>query len=166
MTEATHQITTNTNKPNGKKIGSVGKVNIPSVRIINNTGNVLPKNKIGEIVIKGDTITNGYLNNEKANSDSFYENWFRTGDLGLIDSDDFLWIKGRIKELINRGGEKISPFEVDNVISSHPEVDYVVTFALPHQLLFEEVAVAVVVDKGSILTEGDLINFCKETFKT
>ena len=120
---------------------------------------MLPNGSIGEIVIRGENVTAGYANNPKANGEAFSKGWFRTGDQGTIDAEGYLSLTGRLKEIINRGGEKIAPREVDDVLMDHPAVAQVVTFGMPHQKLGEEVAAAVVLKEGQALTEHDLRAF-------
>lgn len=125
-------------------------------------GAFLEAGTTGEIVIRGDNVTSGYEANDEANRESFREGWFRTGDLGVFDPDGYLSIAGRIKEIINRGGEKISPREVDEVLLDYPGVVQAVTFALPHDKLGEEVAAAIVSAEGTSVTEGELRDFVRE----
>lgn len=120
------------------------------------TGNLLAPGKVGEIVIRGTNVTKGYENNPMANESSFVNGWFRTGDQGRIDEEGYLYITGRIKEIINRGGEKIAPREVDEALLEHPAVAQAVTFAVPHATLGEDVAAAVVLREDSSVTEGEL----------
>jgi len=122
-------------------------------------GTLLPVGGIGEIVIRGDNITPGYENNPKANAEAFTHGWFRTGDQGSLDAEGYIAITGRLKEIINRGGEKISPREVDEVLMDHPAVGQVVTFGMPHDKLGEEVAVVVVLREGQQATERELRDF-------
>ena len=110
-------------------------------------------------MIRGPNVTQGYENNPKANAESFTNGWFHTGDQGVFDGAGYLTITGRFKEIINRGGEKISPHEVDEVLMDHPAVAQVVTFALPHDKLGEEVAAVVVLRHGSEASEGDIREF-------
>jgi len=148
MTEAAHQMTSNPLPPAARKPGSVGQPAGPEVRIMDPAGGFFDAGSTGEIVIHGDNVTGGYEANETANAESFVNGWFRTGDLGVFDADGYLSIAGRIKEIINRGGEKISPREVDEVLLDHPSVAQAVTFALPHEKLGEEVAAAIVTADG------------------
>ncbi len=159
MTEASHQMTSNPLPPQARKPGSVGVAAGPEVAIMNEGGGLLGRGGVGEIVIRGPNVTAGYHNNEAANAANFTHGWFRTGDQGVLDGDGYLTITGRIKELINRGGEKISPREVDEVLMDHPAVDQVVTFALPHDKLGEEVAAAVVLREGQQVNERELRDF-------
>ena len=110
-------------------------------------------------MIRGENVTLGYENNPKANAEAFIDGWFRTGDQGMLSSDGYLTLTGRLKEIINRGGEKISPLEVDEVLMDHPAVMQVVTFAMPHEKLGEDVAAAVVLREGQSLTERELRDF-------
>jgi oxalate---CoA ligase len=159
MTEACHQISMNPLPPCERKPKSVGIPTGTEVAILNDTGELLPSGEVGEIGIKGLNVTGGYENNPTANADSFTNGWFRTGDQGCIDSDGYIFITGRIKEIINRGGEKISPREVDEVFLDHPQVDQAIAFALPHPTLGQDVAVAVVARKGSAVDEEQLREF-------
>ena len=123
-------------------------------------GSLLAAGQTGEIVIRGANVTSGYENNPKANGDAFTNGWFRTGDQGVMDPEGYLSITGRLKEIINRGGEKVSPREVDEVLMDHPSVQQVVTFAMPHDKLGEDVAAAVVLREGTAITERELRDFC------
>ncbi len=144
MTEASHQMASNPLPPLIRKPSSVGIPTGIELAIMNEAGNIISGEEIGEVVIKGKNVTNGYLNNSEANQTGFTKGWFRTGDFGYLDSDGYLFLEGRIKEAINRGGEKIMPLEVDNVVMELPQVYQAVTFALPHPTLGEDVATAVV----------------------
>ena len=159
MTEAAHQMASNPLPPKVRKPGSVGIAAGPKVGIMNQTGDLLPAQEIGEVVIQGVNVTAGYQNNDQANENAFSNGWFRTGDLGYLDPEGYLFLKGRIKEIINRGGEKISPREVDEVLLDHPAIDQVVTFAAPHTLLGEDVAAAVVLKENSQITELEIKEF-------
>jgi acyl-CoA synthetase (AMP-forming)/AMP-acid ligase II len=159
MTEASHQMTSNPLPPKNRKPGSVGIAAGPEVAIMDEAGNLLPGGEVGEVVIRGANLTSGYHKNPTANQSAFTNGWFRTGDLGYLDEENYLFLKGRIKEIINRGGEKISPREVDEVLLDHPAIAQVVTFAAPHTLLGEDVAVAVVLQEGASVTEEELKEF-------
>lgn len=165
MTEATHQMASNPLPPRTQKPGSVGVEAGPLVRIAHETENRLIEG-MGEIVISGPNVTPGYEGNPDANAKSFFEaegkRWFRTGDQGQFDEESYLTLTGRLKEIINRGGEKISPLEVDGVLSAHPAVAQVVTFAVPHAKLGEEVAAAVVLKEGQAATEAQIREFASE----
>ena len=159
MTEASHQMTSNPLPPKIRKPGSVGIAAGPEVAIMDEAGNLLPGGEVGEVVIRGANVTSGYHKNPTANQSAFTNGWFRTGDLGYLDEENYLFLKGRIKEIINRGGEKISPREIDEVLLDHPAIAQVVTFAAPHTLLGEDVAVAVVLQEGASVTEEELKEF-------
>jgi len=158
MTEAAHQMASN---PIGgvRKPGTVGLAAGPEVAIMDHDGNLLAPGETGEIVIRGENVTGGYENNAKANDEAFTNGWFRTGDQGIIDADGYITITGRLKEIINRGGEKISPREIDEVLMAHPAVLQAITFALPHDKLGEDVAAAVVLREGQQATERELRHF-------
>jgi acyl-CoA synthetase (AMP-forming)/AMP-acid ligase II len=162
MTEASHQMTSNPLPPRPRKAGTVGVAAGPEVGIMDEKGELLERGSVGEIVIRGDNVTLGYENNPKANAENFTNGWFRTGDQGVMDEEGYLSITGRLKEIINRGGEKISPREVDDVLMDHPAVQQVVTFAMPHPKLGEEVAAAVVLREGQQATEHEIREFAAE----
>ncbi|MFB0922209.1 MAG: acyl--CoA ligase [Alphaproteobacteria bacterium] len=159
MTEAAHQMASNLLPPGARKPGSVGVAAGPEVEIMDLDGTILPRGATGEIVIRGPNVTAGYEANDKANAEGFTHGWFRTGDQGMFDDDGYLSITGRLKEIINRGGEKISPREVDEILLDHPAVDQAVTFALPHDKLGEEVAAAIVLKENSQATESEIREF-------
>lgn len=161
MTEASHQMCSNPLPPKPRKPGSVGPAAGPEVAIMDTEGNLEAEGKSGEVVIRGADVTKGYADNPEANARAFTNGWFRTGDEGRLDADGYLWLTGRIKEMINRGGEKISPLEVEAILMDHPAVAQVVTFALPHPLLGEDVAAAIVLREGKKATEQDIREFCK-----
>ena len=159
MTEAAHQMASSPLPP-GKRIpGSVGLAAGPEVAIMDMTGKLLAADEVGEIVIRGENVTLGYENNDKANAEGFTNGWFRTGDQGTMTVDGYVTLTGRLKEIINRGGEKISPREVDEVLMDHPAVAQVVTFGMPHDKLGEEVAAAVVLREGKTATEQEIRGF-------
>ncbi len=165
MTEAAHQMASNPLPPRAQKPGSVGIAAGPEVRIAHEVEDRLIEGT-GEVVISGPNVTPGYEGNPEANAKSFFEaegkRWFRTGDQGAFDDEGYLTLTGRLKEIINRGGEKVSPLEVDGVLSAHPDVAQVVTFALPHPKLGEEVAAAIVLHERAAATEADLKAFAAE----
>lgn len=163
MTEAAHQMTCNQLPPGQRKPGTVGCAAGPEVAIMSESGpELLNQGETGEVVIRGDNVTAGYENNDKANAECFVAGWFRTGDQGVMDEDGYLTITGRLKEIINRGGEKISPREVDDILMDHAAVQQVVTFAMPHKSLGEEVAAAVVLRDGMSADEKDIRDFASE----
>ncbi|MCE2968772.1 MAG: acyl--CoA ligase [Burkholderiales bacterium] len=159
MTEASHQMASNPLPPAVRKPGTVGRAAGPEIAIMDEDGNLLPAGATGEIVIRGPNVTAGYENNPKANAEAFTHGWFRTGDQGTMDAEGYLSITGRLKEIINRGGEKISPREVDEMLMDHPAVAQVVTFAVPHDKLGEDVAAVVVLREGKAATERELRDF-------
>jgi oxalate---CoA ligase len=159
MTEATHQMASNPLPPGQRKPGTVGPSGGPEIRVVDETGTTVPPGMPGEIVIRGPNVMREYENNPKANADAFYDGWFRTGDQGVMDEDGYVAITGRLKEIINRGGEKISPREVDEIIMEHPAVHQCVTFAMPHEMLGEEVAAAIVLKQGTEATDRELRDF-------
>ncbi|GAB4388036.1 MAG: hypothetical protein Kow0025_04990 [Thermodesulfovibrionales bacterium] len=159
MTEASHQMTSNPLPPLPRKAGSVGVAAGPDVAIMDAEGNLLAAGETGEIVIRGANVTNGYENNPAANESSFTNGWFRTGDQGRFDGGGYLFLTGRIKEIINRGGLKIAPKEVDEVLMQHPAVAQAIAFAVPHPTLGEDVAAAVVLNNGAPATEAELREF-------
>jgi acyl-CoA synthetase (AMP-forming)/AMP-acid ligase II len=159
MTEATHQMACNPLPPAVRKPGKVGIAAGPEVAIMGLDGALLPRGDTGEIVIRGANVTAGYESNPKANAEAFTNGWFRTGDQGMMDADGYVTLTGRLKEIINRGGEKISPREVDEILMDHPAVAQVVCFGMPHNKLGEEVAAAVVLREGHTATERDLQAF-------
>jgi oxalate---CoA ligase len=159
MTEAAHQMACNPLPPAVRKPGMVGVAAGPEVAIMDEDGKLLPTGATGEIVIRGANVTSGYENNPSANAQAFTNGWFRTGDQGMMDADGYIAITGRLKEIINRGGEKISPREVDEVLMDHPAVAQVVCFGIPHDKLGEEVGAAVVLREGIEITEKELREF-------
>jgi acyl-CoA synthetase (AMP-forming)/AMP-acid ligase II len=161
MTEAAHQMASNPLPPRPRKPGCVGVAAGPEVAIMDDAGSLLSAGETGEVVIRGPNVTPGYEANPEANAKAFTNGWFRTGDQGVIDAEGYLRLTGRLKELINRGGEKISPLEVDEVLMDHPAVQQVVTFGVPSEMLGEEVAAAVVLRDGKTVTERELRDFAE-----
>lgn len=168
MTEAAHQMTCNPIGKGEQKPGSVGLPAGPEVAILTSDGVTTGVDTLGEIVIRGPNVTLGYLANEKANAEGFVEaddggfRWFRTGDQGKFDSDGYLFVTGRLKEIINRGGEKVSPREVDEVLMDHASVEQAVTFAVGHDKLGEDVAAAVVLKEGKTADAKEIREFAAE----
>jgi acyl-CoA synthetase (AMP-forming)/AMP-acid ligase II len=160
MTEASHQMCSNPLPPRGRKAASVGPGTGVKVGIMDDAGTILPSGELGEVVIQGPNVIEGYENNPEANARSFTNGWFRTGDQGMIDAEGYLHLTARIKELINRGGEKIAPLEIDEVLMAHPCVAEAVAFGMPHPTWGEEVAVAVVLKEPQ--TEAALLEHCKQ----
>ncbi len=157
MTEATHQIASNPLPPHPHKFGTVGVATGTSrISILDEQGKVLPSGMVGEICIRGANVMSGYENNPSANASNFIDGWLRTGDRGTIDADGYLFIQGRFKELINRGGEKISPREIDEVLLRHPAVKQAVAFAVPHPSLGEDIGAAIVLREGEAVSVQEL----------
>ncbi len=160
MTEAAHQMSSNPLLPRLHKFGSVGmQTGTTQIVVLDEDGNQLSANIVGEICIRGENVMSGYENNPEANASAFINGWLRTGDLGYLDQDGYLFIHGRSKEMINRGGEKISPREIDDVVLQHPSVKQAVAFAVPHSTLGEDIAVAVVLREACQLSVHDLRMF-------
>ena len=162
MTEAAHQMTSNPLPPGERKPGTVGIAAGPEAAVMGASGRLLNALEIGEIVVRGTNIMDGYVDNPEANTAAFRGRWFRTGDQGFRDADGYFTITGRLKELINRGGEKISPREIDEALLAHPAVMQAVAFAVPHAKLGEEIAAAVVLQDGASLTQRQLREFAAE----
>lgn len=156
MTEATHQIASNPLPPSTRKPGSVGRPTGVDVAILDVDGRQLPGDAVGEIALRGDTITRGYESNPGANAEAFVNGWLRTGDEGRMDEDGYLYLTGRIKEMINRGGEKIAPRDIDEALLTHPDVAQALAFSVDHASMGEDVAAAVILKPGAQATEGTL----------
>ena len=160
MTEAAHQMASNPLPPAPRHPGSVGVAAGPEIAIASEEGAaLLAPGETGEVVIRGPNVTAGYENNPAANAEAFVDGWFRTGDRGTLDAAGYLRLAGRLKEIINRGGEKIGPREVDEVLMDHPAVAQAVAFAVPHARLGEDVAAAVVLKRGADADERALKDF-------
>jgi len=162
MTEAAHQMASNPLPPGARLPGSVGRGTDVRISIMDAVGRHLPAGERGEVVIQGPNVIRGYENNPEANASSFVDDWFRTGDQGFLDANGYLTLVGRLKELINRGGEKISPREIDEVLLAHPAVAEAVCFGVPHPTWGEEVAAAVVLRSSTSAMESDLLAYCKD----
>ena len=162
MTEATHQMASNPLPPAIQKPGLVGIPAGPEICIMNDKNEKLSQGQIGEICIKGDNVTNGYENNPEANKQSFVNNWFRTGDEGFFDKDGYLKISGRLKEIINKGGEKISPLEVDNILMDFPPIDQALCFGYKDKMLGEDIAAAIKLKENKSCTEDDIKSYANE----
>ena len=157
MTEAAHQVASNPLPPLPHKPGTVGLS--AEISIIDENGQHLEANTPGEVVVRGPNVMRGYRNNPDANAAAFIDGWFRTGDIGAIDNDGYLALTGRIKDLINRGGEKISPAEVEAALLEHPAVAEAGVFGVPDPKYGEEVSAAVVL-RGTASAQ-ELLAFCK-----
>ena len=163
MTEAAHQMASNPLPPRARHAGSVGLAAGPEIGIADPDGALLPRGETGEIVIRGPNVMGGYEANPAANAEAFTPGgWFRTGDQGALDPEGYLRLTGRLKEIINRGGEKVSPREVDEVLMDHPAVSQCVAFAIPHDKLGEEVGAVVVFREGAEAGEAELRRFAGE----
>jgi len=160
MTEASHQMSSNPLPPEKRRPGSVGRGTGVEIATMADDGQLLPVGTPGEVVIRGANVIDGYEANPEANASSFTNGWFRTGDLGVLDGEGYLTLSGRLKELINRGGEKIAPLEVDGVLEAHPAVAEAVCFGVPHPTWGEEVAAAVVL--SSPIDQKALLAYCRE----
>lgn len=158
MTEASHQMASNPLPPGARQPGTVGPGTGVEIATMDDNGHLLGSDRTGEVVIKGPNVTSGYHNNPTANEEAFTNGWFRTGDQGVLDMDGVLTLTGRIKELINRGGEKISPLEVDAVLLQHPSIAEAVCFGVPDVKYGEAVQAAVVL--SDTVTENDVRAFC------
>jgi oxalate---CoA ligase len=163
MTEAAHQMASNPMPPAERRAGSVGRAAGPEIAILSESGDELSPGSVGEVAVRGDNVFRGYVENDAANAAAFTNGWFRTGDEGSIGADGYLTLHGRIKELINRGGEKVAPIEVDERLLAHPSVAEAVTFAMPDARLGEEVGAAVVLAPGRVATPGELQEFVAAT---
>ncbi len=162
MTEAAHQVTSNPLPPAERRPGSVGRPDSVEVAVFDSSGNPLRGGERGEVAMRGPSVTSGYEGIDPATT-TFPGGWLRTGDEGEFDTDGYLWLTGRIKELINRGGEKVSPVEVEAVLLAHPGVAEVVVFGVTHASLGQEVAAAIVpADPGSPVTPADVRRFAGE----
>lgn len=162
MTEASHQMASNCLPPGQRKPGSVGIAAGPEISIMDEEGHLLKQGETGEIVIRGKQVTGGYLANPNANRNAFTNGWFRTGDQGRFDEDGYLYLTGRLKEMIIRGGENIAPKEIDEALIEHAAVAQAIAFAVPHATLSEDLAAAVVLVKGQSVSELQLRSFLME----
>lgn len=162
MTEAAHQMCSNPLPPAVQKPGSVGPAAGPEVDIVNDAGIQLPYGAIGEVVIRGVNVTAGYLYLPLEKQGRLPGGWFRTGDMGYLDPHGYLYLTGRIKEIVNRGGEKVSPKEVDEALLQHPAVSEAVCFGIAHPTLGEDLAAAVVCHSASTADEAELRHFLME----
>jgi len=161
MTEAAHQMASNPLPPFERKPGSVGRGTAVEIAILDKAANLLSPGAVGEVSIRGLNVFSGYEGNAEANAESFSNGWFRTGDQGMLDDSGYLTLVGRIKELINRGGEKISPREIDETLVRHPSVAEACCFGIPDRVYGEGVAAAVVLKDTA--TEKDLIAHCRSS---
>ena len=162
MTETSHQLSSNPLPVNGpNKMSSAGLPTGVEVRIVGEGGQDVPPGSIGEIWVRGATVTHGYLGNPEANSASFVDGWFRSGDLGRRDEDGYIYVTGRLKEMINRAGEKISPSDIDAVLLSHPKVLEGASFGEADAIYGENVQAAVILRPGASASENELRDYCR-----
>lgn len=160
MTEASHQMCSNP-IDGVRKAGTVGQGTGVAVAILDSNNQVVKEPNVeGEVCIRGKNVTSGYIGvPDEVNKEAFAGGWFHTGDQGKLDEDGYLTLTGRIKELVNRGGEKISPLEVDAAMLSHPAVAEAVSFAMTDEKYGEVVAAAIVLKDGQTLDEAGLKEF-------
>ncbi len=160
MTEASHQMSSNPLPPAERKPGTVGVASGVELRILDEGGAQLERGASGEVAIRGPGVTAGYLDDPQANAEAFVDGWFRTGDRGSIDADGYLRLEGRLKEMILRGGENISPYEIEDVLLAHPAVIDAICFGIDDEKYGERVGAAVVL--AGPAQEGELIAHCRE----
>lgn len=159
MTETAGQITSNRLPPGQRKPGSVGAAIGCELRVVDESGNSVAQGIKGEVVVRGSNVMVAYDEADSINHEAYFGDWLRTGDLGYLDEESNLYLAGRIKEIINRGGEKIAPVEVDEVVQSHPVVADAAVFTVQHDVLGEDIAVAVVLKTGQVLTRQALVEY-------
>jgi acyl-CoA synthetase (AMP-forming)/AMP-acid ligase II len=162
ITEGGSQITSNPLPPRARKPGSVGLPFGNEIRIVQGDGKEAPRGVKGEVAVRGANITQGYYKNEKANKESFHGGWFRTGDIGFFDDEGYLFLSGRLKELINRAGEMISPREIDEILYQIPGVELAAAVGVPHELYGEEIVAFVKTRETGIVSEERVLSFCAE----
>jgi acyl-CoA synthetase (AMP-forming)/AMP-acid ligase II/acyl carrier protein len=161
MTEASHQMAINPLPPRPRRPGTVGVAFGTSVALLSDGVTHTEADRVGEVVIKGPGVLSEYRDNPAATAEAFHEGWFRTGDLGQLDDDGYLRLVGRVKEMINRGGEKIAPREVEEVLLAHPAVAQAVAFPCPHPTLGEDVAALVVARQGQTTSAAEIVRFAQ-----
>jgi acyl-CoA synthetase (AMP-forming)/AMP-acid ligase II len=162
MTESCHQLASNPLPVNGpNKTLSVGLPTAVEIRVVGDNGREAPSGGLGEIWVRGATVTSGYLNNPEATAASFVDGWYRSGDLGSKDEDGYIFVRGRLKEMINRGGEKIAPGDIDAVLLSHPKVLEAASFGEADTMYGEHVEAAVILRPGMQATESELQEYCR-----
>lgn len=162
MTETAHQVSSNPLPAHGiNKTSSVGPPTGVAIKVLRDDKTDAEVNEIGEVLVRGETLTPGYIDNAEANASSFLGGWFHTGDLGCKDEDGYLYLKDRLKEIINRGGDKVSPHDVDQVLVSYPKVLEAATFGKSDPVYGEVVQAAVSLRQGEVATESELRDFCR-----
>jgi acyl-CoA synthetase (AMP-forming)/AMP-acid ligase II/acyl carrier protein len=162
MTETAGVITSNQLPPGKRKPGFVGASAGMEVRILDSNNQPLGMNQVGEVVVRGDNLMAGYEDNPDENARLISDAGFRTGDLGYLDEDGFLRLTGRVKDMINRGGEKVSPHEVDQLLLAHPAVADAASFPVPHPTLGEDVGAVVVLREGASATPEQIKDYLRE----
>jgi acyl-CoA synthetase (AMP-forming)/AMP-acid ligase II len=160
MTEASHQMASNPLPPGERKPGSVGVPSGVEITIVDGNGEPLARGASGEVVIRGPGVIDGYLDNPQANAEAFFGGWFRTGDRGALDEDGYLSLQGRLKEMILRGGENVSPYEIEDVLLAHPAVADAICFGIDDEKYGERVGAAV--SLRAPVEERELIGHCRE----
>ena len=160
-TTETGRIAGNPLPPQTRKRGSVGRPIFAEVAIVGVDGKPLPAGQNGEILVRGEQIFDGYEGDPTANKAAFVDGWYRTGDEGVLDEDGYLWLTSRVKDFINRGGEKIAPAEIEAALRRHPDVAMAVAFPVPHVTLGQDVCAAVVPESGTALTDETLTEFLR-----
>lgn len=162
MTETAHQAASNPLPADGPvNAASVGLATGVEIRISGPDGEPPAHGTPGEVRVRGPAVTSGYLDNPEATARAFTDGWLHTGDLGYLDSDGYLFLTGRIKELINRGGEKFSPEQIDAVLQSHPKVQDALSFGVPDEKYGEEVNAAVILKLGQDASGSELQDYCR-----
>lgn len=163
LTELTCGITLNETDPSRRKVESVGRpLAVNEVRIMDEAGRFLPPCEEGEVVVRGDNVMLGYLGPDGRLAPPMQDGWFHTSDLGHLDADGFVYLTGRKSDIINRGGHKISPVEVEKVLMQHPAVKDAVVIGLPHEVLGEDAVACVVRSTGAALAGSELLHFAQE----
>jgi acyl-CoA synthetase (AMP-forming)/AMP-acid ligase II/aryl carrier-like protein len=166
LTETGSMVCANPLPPRERKVGSVGVAVGAEIKICNDAGHALPAREPGEVVIRGPSVIHHYLGNDEANNTLFHDGWLRTGDIGFLDEDGYLFIVGRSKELIKRGGLSVYPDEVDNALVAHPSVAESASFSVPHPTLGEELVSAIVPVAGQAPLEHDLRTYLSNQLST
>ncbi len=156
MSEAGLQIACNPPPPRPRKPGSVGIPFGTEIAIMDDAGRILEDGRTGEIVVRGESVFSGYADNPAATAEAFSDNWLRTGDQGRFDADGYLFITGRLKEIINRGGELVAPREIEEVLLTHPAVAEAIAFSIPDKRLGEEIGAGVVFRPGKAASEREM----------
>jgi acyl-CoA synthetase (AMP-forming)/AMP-acid ligase II len=162
MTEAAHQMASNPLPPGERRPGTVGRATGVEIAALDDDWQPVPAGETGEVSVRGPSVVEAYLDNPAATADSFRDGWFRTGDVGRLSADGYLTLAGRLKELINRAGEKISPYEVEDVLLAHPAVAEAAAYPVPDEKYGEQVGIVVVLSPGAPATPGELSAYCAD----